>query len=163
MKRSVGLEPLHQGLGHRLLWVACGLAAGSGCSTGLEVRHLATGRVDTEAFELRGPDLDQLRREALRRCPQGAEVLRQAERDQRAASAGADGRIERWMTRAAAWVDPPQREAQLLLVCKTSAKAEWLLPAAAADPASRPKHTSAPVPESAEEGPLPVGPILPEW
>lgn len=172
MKRPAGLEPLRQQigqraqlaqLGHRMLWVACGLAAGTGCSTGLEVRHLATGRIDTEAFELRGPDLGQLRREALRRCPQGAEVLRQAVRDQRATSAGDEGRIERWMTRAAAWADPPHREAQLLLVCRTSAQAQWLVPPAAADAAKQPKRDLALAPETAAEGPLPVGPILPEW
>jgi len=164
MTRPSRPEWLRQRLRRRLLgMLACGAAAITGCSTGLEVRHLATGRVDTEAFELRGTDLDQLRREAQRRCPQGAEVLRQAVRDQRPTSTGDEGRIERWMSRAAAWVDPPQREAQLVLVCKPSALGSILAPAPAAQPASAALAVAALAPDAVAEGPPPVGPISPEW
>lgn len=163
MRPPIRPEPLRQRLGLGLLWLVGAAAASAGCSTGLEVRQLATGRVDTEAFELRGPDLDQLRREALRRCPMGAEVLRQAARDQRPAITGEEGRIERWTSRLAAWVDPPQREAQLLVACKVNAQLQMLMPAPMADPDARTAPVLLPSPDAQADVPPPIGPILPEW
>ena len=147
-------------LGRLMLWLAP--LAAAGCSTWVEVRPLATGRADVEAFELRGPDLTLLRREVLRRCPQGAEVLRQAARDQQAA-AHDDSRIARWAVRAAAWVDPPQREAQMMVLCKPSPDGAALAQARPADDAAPGAHI-APAPV-ADKNPavLPTGPITAEW
>ena len=136
-----------------MLWL--GPLASAGCSTWVDVRPLATSRADVEAFELRGPDLAMLRREVLRRCPQGAEVLRQAARDQQAAVDN-DGRITRWLNRASAWVDPPQREAQVMVRCHPSQQGVALALAKVPD-------EPAPAQQATAEAPLPTGPITPEW
>ena len=160
----------------------CWLAAlpVAGCSTWVDVRPLATSRADVEAYELRGPELAVLRREVLRRCPQGAEVLRQAAGDQQTA-ADQDGRIARWLNRASAWVDPPNREAQMLVVCKPGPQGLSLALAKLADEAAPSERTglaattdtdsavlpSGPNGPSGPSGPNgpngPIGPITPEW
>lgn len=148
-------------LGRLLLWL-CPLAA-AGCSSWVDVRPLATSRADVEAFELRGPDLAMLRREVLRRCPQGAQVLRQAARDSQAA-ADNDGRIARSVQRAAAWVDPPQREAQMMVVCRPSPQGAALagvVDEAMPDERSKPQGTADP--DRAALPMPPIGPITPEW
>lgn len=151
-------ECLPRRLGRWLLWF--GPLAVAGCSTWVDVRPLATSRADVEAFVLRGPDLAMLRREVLRRCPQGAEVLRQAARDQQAA-ADDDGRITRWLNRASAWVDPPQREAQMMVMCHRSPQGVVLALAKVADPAAPGDETVAAPP--ADSAAPPTGPITPEW
>ncbi len=95
-------------------WALLGLC--SACSSVIEVRPLATGRVDVSAFELRGPTLPALRDQASQLCPQGAEVLRQAARNQVALVD--PGRVNHWLNTASSWFEPPQREAQLMIVCK---------------------------------------------
>ena len=114
-------------------WALLGLC--SACSTVVDVRPLATGRVDVSAFDLRGPTLPALRDQASQLCPQGAEVLRQAARDQLALVD--PGRINRWLNTASSWFDPPQREAQLMIVCKP-APGEAQLQATASPQRSKP-------------------------
>lgn len=151
-----------------------------GCAATVDLRPLATGRVEVEAFELRGPDLAVLRREASRRCPQGADVLRQAESG-RPADEPVDGRISRWMTQAAAWVDPPQHQAQLMVVCRpdpqrlTLASPAPAAPIPTADAAmlaalrqSRYPYGEGPpadeqVPAQRSRPAPPIGPIDPTW
>ena len=139
-----------------------GPLAAAGCSTWVEVRPLATSRVDVEAFELRGPELTMLHSEVLRRCPQGAEVLRQAAHDQRAA-ADSDGSITRWMNHASAWVDPPQRQAQMMVVCKPSPQGLSLALAKVAVEASPNERTTSADTGNNDKVLLPIGPITPEW
>ena len=136
-----------------LLWHAAGwalLGLCSACSTVIEVRPLATGRVDVSAFELRGPTVPAFRDQASQLCPQGAEVLRQSARDQVALVD--PGRINLWLNTASSWFEPPLREAQLMIVCKPAPGDAQLqavvssatrdvpaTPAAAADPPT-PSH-----------------------
>lgn len=108
---------------HRLLWVAGLSVTGwlAGCSSLVDVRTLATGRSDVAAYELRGSELGPLRREAQRLCPQGGEVLRQAGIEQHPERLDRDdGRLRRWASAAGDWVNPPRREAQMMLLCKDS-------------------------------------------
>ena len=147
-------------LGRLIGWL--GPLAAAGCSTWVDVRPLATGRADVEAYELRGPDLDVLRREVLRRCPQGAEVLRQAARDQQAAG-DHDSRIARWVDRASAWVDPPQREAQMLVLCKPGGQRLALALAKGVDEAAPGERTRPAATADQDSAVLPTGPITPEW
>ena len=153
-------EGLLRGLGRLMLWL--GPLAAAGCSTWVDVRPLATSRADVQAFELRGPDLAVLRREVLRRCPQGAEVLRQAARDSQAA-ADNDGRITRWMNRAAAWVDRPQREAQMMVLCKPHSVGVTLAQARPVDEAAPGAPTEPALTADNNAALLPTGPITPEW
>lgn len=146
--------------GRLLLWL--GTLAATACSTWVEVRPLATGRADVEAFELRGPDLAMLRREVLRRCPQGAEVLRQAARDQHTA-ADNDGGIARWALRVAAWVDPPQRDAQMMVLCKPSPDGATLALARPAGDAAPGLHNAPAAATEPDVAALPTGPISAEW
>ena len=95
----------------------------TGCSAVVDVRSLATGRADVSAYELRGPELAMLQREARRRCPQGGEVLRQSGRDQRPADA--DGSLRQWMNATSEVLDPPKRQSQLVVVCKEAADTTW--------------------------------------
>jgi hypothetical protein len=60
----------------------------------------------------------------------------------------------------ALWLDPPQRSAQLVVVCREPGDRMHLVPAAAA--ASKPAApASAAAPEWSVA--LPVGPVSPEW
>ena len=113
---------------------------------------MATGRPDVSAYELRGSDVAQIRREAQKQCPQGGDILRQSGRsDQRAPPDS--GRLGRWAHATAHWLAPPKREAQLVVVCKQAA-ADRLLPALADDVAG-------PDPDTPAATPLP--PITAEW
>lgn len=107
---------------------------------------MATGRPDVSAYELRGSDVAQLKRQAQRQCPQGGDILRQAGRsDQRPAPDG--GHLSRWAHATGNWLAPPNREAQLVVVCK-EVVADLLLPALVNDGAE-------PSPDAASAGPLP--------
>lgn len=148
----------------------------------VELRPLATGRADTDAYELRGVDLAALKREAQRRCPQGAEVLRQAESGQ-SAGEPEGGRLGRWMQVAATWVDPPVRQAQLLVVCRADPQRVALAPAPAPAPSKAratetaggppPRPSQLPygeAPPALDIAPVlpslpapPIGPIDPTW
>ncbi|MBC7727633.1 MAG: hypothetical protein H7242_08450 [Microbacteriaceae bacterium] len=106
-------------------WLATGLA---GCSSTLDVRSLATERADVAAFELAGRDLAALRREASLLCPQGGEILRQSAREQRLEVM--EGRLDQWVQLSSSWITPPERKAQLVVLCQ--AVPEWHLLASAA-------------------------------
>jgi hypothetical protein len=120
----------------------------------MDIRPLATGRSDVLAFELTGTDVAPLRREAQRLCPQGGEILRQAGRDQQPEKI--DGRLRGWIQAGNEWIAPPQRAAQLVVLCREAPGAHLL---AAAAPAA--EAASAPATEAAA-GP-PVGPLAVEW
>ena len=135
--------------------LAVGLAAGLvACSSTLDVRSLATERADVSAFELTGRDLATLRREASQLCPQGAEILRQSAHEQRLEPV--DSRLERWVQVSSSWITPPERKAQLLVLCKPVAD-RHLLAAVAAVPALAAVSTAGSEPAPAE----PVAPRLP--
>ena len=153
-----------RGLGRLIWWL--GPLAAAGCSTWVDVRPLATGRADVEAYELRGPELALLRREVLRRCPQGAEIVRQAARDQQAAAengGSVGGSIGGWMSHAAAWVDPPNREAQMVVLCKPNLQGVALALPRVADEATPSEPTTPAATADKYSTVLPIGPITPEW
>lgn len=142
----------------RTAWLAAWLAASSllavavlvtGCSVVVDVRSLATGRVDVSAFELRGPELAVLQREARRLCPQGGEVMRQSGRDQRPANG--DGSLRQWMNAANEVLDPPKRQSQLVVVCKEAADNTWATANTLVIEATMPPAA------------LPLAPIAVEW
>lgn len=87
----------------------------AGCAAPVQVRHLSTGSPQS-AFELRGPSLRELQIEADRLCPRGADVQRQSLRYERPENR--DGLIRRWTQPAIDWVNPPDSEAQMMVVCK---------------------------------------------
>ena len=121
----------------------------TGCSAVVDVRSLATGRVDVPAYELRGPELAMLQREARRLCPQGGEVLRQSGRDQRPANG--DGSLRQWMNAANEVLDPPKRQSQLVVVCKEAADNTWATANTLVIEATMPPAA------------LPLAPIAVEW
>ena len=108
------------------VWLAAGLA---GCSSTLDVRSLATERADVAAFELTGPDLAALRREASLLCRQGGEILRQSAREQRLEVM--EGRLDRWVQLSSSWITPPERKAQLVVLCQPVPDRHLLASAAA--------------------------------
>jgi hypothetical protein len=131
----------------------------AGCASLLEVRPLATARADQSAYELSGSDLAALRHEAGQLCPAGGEVLRQAAREQRPQAA--DSRMERWMTVPSAWISPPERQAQLVVLCNPVVNRHLLTVAAAV-----PVDGAASVPglAAALGAPVaPIGPVSVEW
>lgn len=103
----------------RLGLLAAGLALGlSGCGQ-VQVRPLATGVVEQPAYMLSGQTVAQLRGEAQRLCPQGAEVLRQAQRvDGGHESAAAAHWSTRWLLQAQQRLAPPSQQAQLMVLCQ---------------------------------------------
>lgn len=121
----------------------------SACGSVVEVRPMATGRIDVAAYELRGGDLVLLKREAQKQCPQGADILRQAGRSEhRPAPPAHAGRLRRWAHAGGDWLAPPKRDAQLVVVCKES-PGDLLLPAeaeAAADPGGEAAVAATPAP-----------------
>ena len=112
----------------RLLVPLCGLLALAGCASTLDVRTLATARADQSAFELTGRDLAALRREAGLLCPKGGEILRQTARDQRLEAP--DSRLERWVHGSSLWFTPPERQAQMVVLCHPVADRHLLAAAA---------------------------------
>lgn len=140
----------------------CLLWALTGCASLLEVRPLATARADQSAYELSGSDVAALRREAGQLCPTGAEVLRQTVREQRPQAA--DSRMERWMTASSAWITPPERQAQWVILCNPVVNRHLLTVAAAV-----PVDAAASMPGLAAGlgAPaalvVPIGPVSVEW
>lgn len=119
---------------------------------------MATGRNDVSAFELNGGDVHTLRREAQRLCPLGGEILREAGH-----GLPPEAEVGRWRSSVntlAAWVEPPRRPAQMVVVCREGGDRYKLQAAAPALPMPVP-HLA--VPTSEVTAALPVGPILPEW
>lgn len=148
-----------------------GLLLLGACASGPQVQTLATGRSDVSAYALSGDDLAQLRRAALGLCPLGGEVVRQSARGDLAEPL--DGRWRQALQATAHWFDPPQRSAQLVVLCREPGDGRRLAPspvaggkaaaaATAADAAAAPAAPSSPATEVTAAA-LPVGPITPEW
>ncbi len=133
---------------------ATGLACAwlAGCSAVVDVRPLATGRVDVAAYTLRGPDLAAVRREAERLCPQGGEVVFQASRGQRLVPA--DGRAARWLQQGTSWLEAASDQSQMTVVCGDLPGNRQLLATPAANPPTTVVNNSMPAP---------VGPLSIEW
>lgn len=88
----------------------------TGCAATLKVVPLATADVAVAAYELRGDDVARLRDEAARLCGGEADVLRESYAAQ-SRPAPDSGRISAWLHTASQWVDPPNRQAQLMVRC----------------------------------------------
>jgi hypothetical protein len=144
------------------LALATGVAAAlcAGCGSMIVAKPLATGRPDVAAYELQGDELPNLRREAMRLCPNGADVVRQAAFDQRPERE--DGRVRRWINATGEWLSPPKRMAQLVVVCKevpddVALPSRAQVAAAAASAAAEAAQARAPAPVP------PIGPINVQW
>ena len=100
-----------------LAWLA-------GCATPVERRSLATGQVDRQAYELNGPDLPALQREAQRLCPTGVDVVRAASQGQSPPAELADDAAiwRRWVALAGNSLQPPTGVAQMVVVCQASGR-----------------------------------------
>ena len=125
------------------------------CSAVVDVRSLATGRVEVAAYALRGPEMAAVRREAEKLCPAGGEVVYQASRSQHAVPA--DGRVKHWLQQGTSWLDSPRGEAQMTVICSEMPGNRLLLAAPAANLAVNPATTAAVKPAP------PVGPLTIEW
>lgn len=129
----------------------------AGCSTVVNVRSLATGRVEVAAYALRGADIPALQREADMLCPRGGEVVYQASRNQR--TVPADSRVKHWLQQATSWLDTPRGEAQMMVVCSELQGNRLLLATPTVNPpAPAPVPTKSPAPL-----PPPVGPLAITW
>ncbi len=148
-------------LGGGSLALAALVSLGGCASPGPQVQTLATGRADVSAYALDGSDLEQLRQEARRLCPLGGDVLRQSAQGTPMAEP-ADSRWRRALQSTALWLDPPQRSAQLVVVCREPGDRLRLAPPAAVVAASQP---APPASSAGSEWSvaLPVGPVIPEW
>ncbi|MDT7834656.1 hypothetical protein [Aquabacterium sp. OR-4] len=152
----------------RSAWWAGPLAASLLCGCGgIQVRPLATGQVEQPAYQLNGQNLAQLRSEAQRLCPQGAEVLREAQRLESGHDAPGPSRWSRWAHEAQLRLAPATQEAQLLVLCqrmpgmaalppKMMAKAPVPAASAAADAVD---GSAKPASSAATPRPMPVSPV----
>lgn len=131
------------------------------CSAVVDVRSLATGRVDVPAYALRGTDIAAVRREAEKLCPSGGEVVYQASRSQR--TVPADGRVKHWLQQAANVLDTPRGEAQMTVICSEMPGNRLLLAAPAANPVATAAVKSAPAPTPPPASPPPIGPLTIAW
>jgi hypothetical protein len=105
-----------------------------------------------------------LRREAGRLCPQGGEILRQAGRNQLAEKI--DGRMQRWLNDGSEWFDPPQRAAQLVVLCNETRGGHLIAAADLARTAAVLPDLAASAASPAAEAPalaVPIGPVSVEW
>lgn len=146
------------------LIAGCGLLGTSGLMAGcgsIQVRPLATGVVEQSAYQLSGSSLSSLRSEAQRLCPQGGEVLRQAQRVEGGHEGGQGERwYGRWWQQTRNTLAPASQEAQLLVLCQPVPGSSVL--AKAADPvpgaeAAKAAAGAAVSPASATGHPAPVG------
>jgi hypothetical protein len=150
--------------------LACVLAATlSACASPLQVRSLATERSDQQAYELSGSEPQVLRQEALRLCPQGAEILRQAAQERRPEPS--DVAWRQGLRTASEWFDPPSQSAQLVVLCQASPGGLMLSAARPAAPAASGGVASA-TPQAAlqatpqaipQAAAAPIGPVTVEW
>ncbi|MEK8052280.1 hypothetical protein AACH10_18660 [Ideonella sp. DXS22W] len=100
--------------------LACSLLTLAACGQ-VQVRTLATGEVERPAYALGGGSMAQLRDEAQRLCPNGAEVLRQSQRiDGARGSPPAESWYGRWWQATQTTVAPPRHDAQLLVLCQAT-------------------------------------------
>lgn len=143
--------PVWRGCGRAGL-LALSLPLVAACSAVVDVRPLATGRVDVAAYTLRGADLAPVRQEAERLCPRGGEVVYQASRGQH--KVPAEGRVNRWLQTGTAWLDTPRNQVQMTVVCNEMPGDRVLM----ATPAPRPADKSPAPPQPAALGPLAI-----EW
>ena len=138
-----------------------------GCAATVEVRPLATGRVDIAAYELRGSDLAPLKREAQRLCPAGAEVVRQTvsgttsvDMDETAWS--------RWWVPLSLKLNSPVTQAQLTVQCRPAPQ-DRVIDAARLPAPGAARWAALAQPEAATDGvpqpvaAAPIGPVMPEW
>jgi hypothetical protein len=120
MRRAAALRraPSPEGCRARVARLALltSVLAGVGCASSVDVRSVATADPMSGAYELRGQSLAQLQVEARRLCPQGAEVLRQWQRYQQAAST--DSPSWQWFGSVPAWFGDTEQGAQLMVACK---------------------------------------------
>lgn len=105
----------------------------------MQVRSLATGAVERPAYQLSGASVAQLRGEAQRLCPNGADILRQSQRT----DSGHDGSVAeawygRWWQQTRTTLAPESKQSQLMVLCQPLAGSATLakVPDAAATAAS---------------------------
>lgn len=116
-----------------------------GCGN-VQVRPLATGALERPAYELAGRSLDSLRDEARRLCPNGAEVMRAAQRidgAHGASSLPAEHWYSRWWQATRMTVAPAHGEAQLVVLCQPVTGASGLAAAPASTAPSAPARATA--------------------
>ena len=132
------------------------------CSAVVDVRSLATGRVEVPAYALRGTDIAAVRREAEKLCPSGGEVVYQTSRSQR--TVPADGRVKQWLQQGASWLDTPRGEAQMTVICSEMPGNRLLLSTPAASPVTTAVDRPPASPPALPSAPLPpIGPLTIEW
>lgn len=122
----------------RLLRLVPGLMPGLllvACASPVSVRELATGQIDTPAYELRGEDLQSLQDQARRLCPNGGQLLHMAYRGDGLRPPGDSWWGQRW-SEAQRLAAPVQAQAQLTVVCQSDALRAQLRP-----PAAKPEST----------------------
>lgn len=147
----------------RTTWVGIASLGLAGCATVVDVQPLATGRGDVAAYELNGSDLVAVQREALRLCPQGGDIVRQAVRSQ--TPEHLEGRWRGWMNSASAWVEPPQRGAQLQVVCRGGGSPMLIAPAAGPTASAGPAAAGVALAGDTTQAVVapPIGPLSVEW
>jgi hypothetical protein len=139
----------------------------AGCAATVEVRPLATGRVDIAAYELRGSELAPLRREAQRLCPAGAEVVRQTVSGTTSVDME-DTVWSRWWVPMSLKLSPTATHAQMTVQCRPAPQDRVI------DAAKVPAHSVARLAamaqvDAATDGmpqpvaTAPIGPVMPEW
>lgn len=91
-----------------------------GCASPVSVRELATGQIDTPAYELRGEDLPSLQEQAGRLCRHGGQVLHLGYRGDGLRAPGDSWWGQRW-SEAQRLANPVQAQAQMTVVCHPDA------------------------------------------
>ncbi|MBP6899510.1 MAG: hypothetical protein KBC73_05445 [Burkholderiaceae bacterium] len=91
-----------------------------GCASPVSVRELATGQIDTPAYELRGEDLPSLQDQAGRLCRHGGQVLHLGYRGDGLRAPGDSWWGQRW-SEAQRLAAPVQAQAQMTVVCHPDA------------------------------------------
>lgn len=122
------MNPALASTADRLLGLVPGLAAGLllvACASPVSVRELATGQIDTPAYELRGEDLQSLQDQARRLCPQGGQLLHMAYRGDGLRAPGDSWWGQRW-SEAQRLAAPVQAQAQLTVLCQADASRSQL-------------------------------------
>lgn len=101
-----------------------------GCASPVSVRELATGQIDTPAYELRGEDLPSLQDQAGRLCRHGGQVLHLGYRGDGLRAPGDSWWGQRW-SEAQRLANPVQAQAQMTVVCHPDAARGQVLSRAA--------------------------------
>lgn len=135
--------------------LSCAQLGLAGCANPPDVRPLASGRADVSVYELNGGDLHVLRLAAQRLCPMGGEIVREAGH-----SLPPEADVGRWRSAVhtlSAWMEPPRRPAQMVVLCREAGDRQRVQQAAPRQP------PPAPVAPAEVTAALPIGPINPEW